>query len=253
MTYIEGFVAAVPKANKEAYLKHAADAASIFQEFGVRRHIEAWGDDVTEGKTTDFRKAVNAKDDEEVVFAWFEYPDKATRDAVNKRMQTDPRMKEMGETMPFDGKRMIYGGFDAIVEEGNERGNYVDGFIVPVPEGKLDAYTQLAQKMAGVFREHGALRDLEAVNDDVPKGEVTDFYRAVKAEEGERVVFSFLEWPDKATRDSGWQKIMADESLKPEGDMPFSGPRMFWGGFQPIFDTAKQTAGQPTERTTQPA
>jgi uncharacterized protein YbaA (DUF1428 family) len=240
MTYFEGFVAAVPKANKDAYRKHAADAAPIFQELGVERHIEAWGDDLPEGKNTDFRMAVKAKDDEEVVFAWFEYPDKATRDSANEKMRSDPRMKDMGETMPFDGKRMIYGGFKPLVEEGSTTGGYVDGFLVPVPEGKLDAYRELAAKMAPVFRQHGALRDIEAVADDVPHGEVTDFYRAVKAEDGETVFFSFVEWPDKATRDEAWKKIMADESLKPEGDMPFSGPRMIWGGFDPIFDTAKQ-------------
>ena len=80
---------------------------------------------------------------------------------------------------------------------------------------------------------------IEAIADDVKRGEVTDFYRAVKAEDGETVVFSFIEWPDKATRDGAWKAIMADESLKPEGDMPFSGQRMFWGGFEPILDTAK--------------
>jgi len=239
MTYFEGFVAAVPEANKEAYRKHAADAAPIFQEFGVKRHFEAWDSDVPEGKVTDFRMAVNAKPDEKVVLAWFEYPDKATRDAANEKMRSDPRMKDMGETMPFDGKRMIYGGFDAIVEEGSERGGYTDGFVVPVPEGKADAYQQLAAKMAKVFRQHGATRVVEALSDDVPKGEVTDFYRAVKAEGDEKVVFSFIEWPDKETRDQAWQKIMADESLKPEGDMPFAGQRMFWGGFEPIVDTAK--------------
>ena len=192
-----------------------------------------------EGKVTDFRKAVDAKPDEKVVFAWFEYPDKATRDAANEKMMSDPRMKNMGETMPFDGKRLIMGGFDAIVEEGGERGDYTDGFVVPVPEGKTDAYRELASKMAKVFRQHGATRVVEALSDDVPKGEVTDFYRAVKTEGDEKVVFSFIEWPEKATRDTAWEKIMADESLKPDGDMPFDGKRMFWGGFEPIFDTAK--------------
>jgi uncharacterized protein YbaA (DUF1428 family) len=239
MTYFEGFLVPVPEANKEAYRKSAADFAPIFQEFGVKRHIEAWDSDVPEGKVTDFRKAVEAKDDEKVVFAWFEYPDKATRDAASEKMRNDPRMKDMGESMPFDGKRMVYGGFDAIVEEGSELGAYTDGFVVPVPEGKTEAYQQLAAKMAKVFRQHGASRVVEALSDDVPKGEVTDFYRAVKAEDGEKVVFSFIEWPDKDTRDKAWQAIMADESLKPEGDMPFSGQRMFWGGFEPIFDTAK--------------
>ncbi len=240
MTYFEGFVAPVPEANKEAYRRHAADAAPIFQEFGVKRHVEAWDSDVHEGKVTDFRMAVNAKPDEKVVFAWFEYPDKATRDSVNAKMMSDPRMKEMGESMPFDGTRMIYGGFDAIVEEGSGTGGYTDGFVVPVPEAKREDYRALAAKMAKVFRQHGATRVVEAISDDVPKGEVTDFYRAVKAEDGEKVVFSFIEWPDKATRDTAWEKIMSDESLKPEGEMPFAGQRMFWGGFDTIHDTAQR-------------
>ena len=240
MTYFEGFLVPVPEANKEAYRKSAADAAPIFQEFGVKRHMEAWDSDVPEGKVTDFRKAVAAKPEEKVVFSWFEYPNRAARDAANEKIRNDERMKEFGANMPFDGKRMIFGGFDAIVEEGSERGDYTDGFIVPVPEGKRDAYRELASKMAKVFRQHGAKRVVEAFTDDVPHGEVTDFYRAVKAEEGEKVVFSFIEWPDKDTRDKAWQAIMADESLKPEGDMPFSGQRMFWGGFEPIFDTAKR-------------
>jgi uncharacterized protein YbaA (DUF1428 family) len=131
------------------------------------------------------------------------------------------------------------GGFDAIVEEGSERGRYTDGFVVPVPEGKRDAYRELASKMAKVFRQHGATRVIESFSDDVPKGEVTDYYRAVKAEEGEGVVFSFIEWPDKATRDEAWKAIMEDESLKPQGEMPFNGQRMFWGGFEKILDTAE--------------
>jgi uncharacterized protein YbaA (DUF1428 family) len=253
MTYFEGFVAAVPEANKETYRQHAAGAAPIFQEFGVKRHVEAWDSDIHEGKVTDFRMAVNAKPDEKIVFAWFEYPDKATRDSVNAKMMSDPRMKEMGESMPFDAKRMIYGGFEAIVEEGGERGDYVDGFVVPVPEGKTDAYQALAAKMAKVFREHGATRVVEALSNDVPKGEVTDFYRAVKAEEGEKVVFSFIEWPDKEIRDQAWKAIMADESLKPEGEMPFAGQRMFWGGFETIHDTGKQSAPQQQAPVGQPA
>ena len=240
MTYFDGFVQAVPAANKEAYRTHAADAAPLFQEFGVKRMVEAWDSDVSEGKVTDFRMAVDAKPDEKVVFSWFEYPSKSDRDAANEKMMSDPRMKEMGAGMPFDGKRMIMGGFDAIVEEGSPGGGYSDGFVVPVPEGKRDDYRALASKMAKVFRQHGANRVIEAIADDVKHGEVTDFYRAVKAEDGETVVFSFIEWPDKKTRDDAWGKIMADESLKPEGDMPFSGQRMFWGGFDNIVDTAKQ-------------
>ena len=116
MTYFEGFVAAVPEANKDVYRKHAAEAAPIFREFGVTRHVEAWESDVPEGKVTDFRKAVQARPDEKIVFAWFEYPDKATRDSANEKMRSDPRMEGMGADMPFDGKRMIYGGFDVFVD-----------------------------------------------------------------------------------------------------------------------------------------
>jgi len=217
MTYFEGFLVPVPESRREEYRKHAADAAPLFHEFGG--------------------KAVDARPDEKVVFSWFEYPDKAARDAANEKMTNDPRMKEMGASMPFDGKRMIFGGFEAIVEEGSSKGGYTDGFVVPVPERKKDAYRELASKMAKVFRQHGANRIVEAIADDISHGQVTDFYRAVKAEDGETVVFSFIEWPDKQTRDDAWAKIMNDESMKPEGEMPFSGQRMFWGGFDPIVDS----------------
>lgn len=116
MKYVEGFLLAVPAANKESYLKHAAEAAPLFKEFGVTRMVECWGDDVPDGKLTDFRKAVMAKDDEVVVFSWFEYPSKEVRDAANEKMMSDPRMKGMGDTMPFDGMRMIFGGFAPILD-----------------------------------------------------------------------------------------------------------------------------------------
>ncbi len=136
---------------------------------------------------------------------------------------------------------MILGGFDAIVEEGSGQGGYVDGWVVPVPTAKRDAYRDLSAKNAKLFREHGALRIVEAIADDVSKGEVTDFYRAIKAEDGETVVFSFIEWTDKQTRDEAWKKVMADERMQPGGDMPFDGKRMFWGGFEKIVDTASAT------------
>lgn len=116
MKYVEGFVAAVPASNKQAYLNHAKDALPLFKEFGATRVVECWGDDVPEGKLTDFRGAVKAKDDEVVVFSWFEYPSKEARDTANKKMMSDSRMKDMGAKMPFDGKRMIFGGFVPIVD-----------------------------------------------------------------------------------------------------------------------------------------
>jgi uncharacterized protein YbaA (DUF1428 family) len=236
MTYFEGFVLPVPESRREEYRTHAANAAPIFHDIGVVRHYEAWDSDVPEGKVTDFRKAVDAKDDEKIVFSWFEYPDKATRDAANQKMMSDPRMQEIGANMPFDGMRMIMGGFQSIVDEGSTAGGYTDGFVVPVPEGKRDDYIALANKMAKTFREKGATRVVEAIGDDVNHGKVTDFYRAVKAEDGEKVVFSFIEWPDKATRDAAWKDIMENEPA-PGDPMPFDGKRMFWGGFEPILDS----------------
>jgi len=240
MTYVEGFVCAVPTENKEAYLKHASEAAPLFREFGVTRMVENWGDDVPHGKLTDFYGAVQAKEDETIVFSWFEYPDKATRDAANQQMMSDPRMKDMmGEAVPFDGKRMIYGGFQAIVDERQDgETGYVDGYLLPVPEGKKEAYRAMAQKAAGKFRSYGAVRVVEAWSDDVPEGKVTDYQRAVKAEAGEGIIYSYVEWPDKETRDAGWQKMMSDPDMQPDGEMPFDGKRMFWGGFRPIVDTA---------------
>lgn len=237
MTYLEGFVAAVPTANKDAYRKHAEDAAPLFREFGAARMVETWGDDVPKGKVTDFYGAVQAKDDETVVFSWFEYPDKATRDAANEKMMSDERMKDMGETMPFDGKRMIFGGFEAIVDErGQGTPGYTDGYLVPVAPDKKEAYRELAQNVAGKFIERGAVRVVEAWGDDVPDGEVTDYRRAVKAQDGEGVIFSYVEWPDKPTRDKAWEAMMSDPEMQPQGEMPFDGQRMMWGGFRPMID-----------------
>jgi uncharacterized protein YbaA (DUF1428 family) len=238
MSYIQGFVAAVPAANRDAYREHAARATPIFKEFGATRVVEAWGDDVPDGKVTDFRRAVNAENNEVVVLGWWEFPSKAARDAANQKMMNDPRMKDFGTDMPFDGKRMIFGGFDSIVDEtGTGTPGYADGYVVPVPNGKKEAYRELAAKAADVYKEYGATRVVEAWGDDVPDGKVTDFKRAVKATPNESVVFSFVEWPDKATRDEGWKKVMKDPRMQPDKDnMPFDGQRMVWGGFAPLLD-----------------
>ncbi|BBB07008.1 DUF1428 domain-containing protein [Sphingopyxis sp. EG6] len=238
MTYVEGFVVAVPTANKEAYRKHAADAAHLFKEFGVARMVECWGDDVPDGKVNDFKGAVQAKADETVVFSWFEYPDKATRDAANERMMSDPRMASMGGEMPFDGKRMIIGGFDSIVDDRAEGETaYVDGYLVPVPDGNKEAYRAMAKKASEVFRDYGATRVVEAWADDVPDGKVTDYARAAHKKDGESVVYSWVEWPSKEARVAGWEKVMADERMQPDGtEVPFDGKRMIYGGFAPIVE-----------------
>lgn len=238
MTYVEGFVLAVPTANKEAYRKHAADAAPLFREFGASRMVECWGDDVPDGKLNDFKGAVQAKPDETVVFSWFEYPDRATRDAATEKMMSDARMAEMGANMPFDGMRMIVAGFDSLIDDrGDGAMGYVDGFIVPVPDGNKEAYRAAAKKASDVFIEYGATRVVEAWGDDVPDGKVTDYHRAAHRQDGETVVYSWIEWPSKDARVAAWDKIMADERMKPDpNDQTFDGKRMIYGGFAPIVE-----------------
>lgn len=124
MAYIDGFVIAVPTANKQKFIEHAKLGDSVFMDLGATRILECWGDDVPDGKTTDFRRAVQAKDDETVVFSWVEWPDKATRDTAfgkfDELMKTDPRMNPEKNPMPFDGKRMIFGGFAPVVQLGGK-------------------------------------------------------------------------------------------------------------------------------------
>lgn len=119
MSYIDGFVIAVPKANKTNFTDHANIADPVFMELGALRVLECWEDDVPDGKVTDFRRAVQATEDEAVVFSWIEWPDKATRDSAMEKMMSnmndDPRMNPEKNPMPFDGKRMIFGGFMPIV------------------------------------------------------------------------------------------------------------------------------------------
>ena len=114
MSYIDGFVAAVPTANREVYREHAARMAAMMKRYGATRCVETWGDDVPEGQVTSFHMAVQRKQDETVVFSWVWWPDKATRDAAWKQMMDDQEM--IAEDMPFDGKRMIFGGFEVLVE-----------------------------------------------------------------------------------------------------------------------------------------
>ena len=114
MSYIDGFVIAVPEAKKQAYLDSASKFAVMVKEWGASRVVECWGDDVPDGTVTDFKKAVQAKNDEVVVFSWVEYPSKAVRDLANEKMRNDPNMKDWD--MPFDGKRMIFGGFAPLLD-----------------------------------------------------------------------------------------------------------------------------------------
>jgi uncharacterized protein YbaA (DUF1428 family) len=117
MSYIDGFVLAVPASNRQAFIEHAQAADALFLEHGATRVVEAWGDDVPEGTDTDFRKSVHAGPGEVVVFSWVEWPNKAMRDAGMAAFMEDPRLKALPD-MPFDGKRMIFGGFEPVVSLG---------------------------------------------------------------------------------------------------------------------------------------
>jgi uncharacterized protein YbaA (DUF1428 family) len=119
--------------------------------------------------------------------------------------------------------------------------SYIDGFILPLQDGKLDEYRGMAETFARKATDQGAIGSLEAIGDGLEHGHTTDFFRAVQAQEGENVVFSFIVWPDKATRDAGWEKIMADPEMQPGAmPMPFDGKRMFWGGFKPFVNTLEK-------------
>ena len=119
MPYVDGFLIAVPAANKDKFIAHAREFDTYFMEYGATRIVECWGDDVEHGKQTDFFRAVAAKEDEVVCFSWIEWPDKGTRDRqmglLMELMKTDPRFDPEKNPMPFDGARMIFGGFQSVV------------------------------------------------------------------------------------------------------------------------------------------
>lgn len=241
MPYIDGFVVAVPEGNREAYRKHAEEAFAIFADYGVSRMVEAWEVDVPDGQLTDFRRAVKAKPGEKIVFSWMEYPSKELRTEALEKMMDDPRMKDMGTEMPFDGARMIYGGFEPISDIGAiASSGYVNGSLFAVPNANKAAFTNFSEEMGALFKAYGATRVVDAWGDDVPEGKVTDFQGAVKAEDEETVAFTWIEWPSKAVCDEAWEKIMADPRME-GATMPCDGKRMIFGGFEPIVDVSAKS------------
>ena len=116
MPYIDGFVTPVPTVKKDQYIVHTITATEVLKEHGALEVVECWGDDIPEGKVTSFPMAVQYKDDETVVFSWMVWPSKAVRDSGWEKIMKDPRMTDQVNPTPFDGKRLIYGGFDMILE-----------------------------------------------------------------------------------------------------------------------------------------
>ncbi|HWK14798.1 MAG TPA: DUF1428 domain-containing protein [Rhizobiaceae bacterium] len=237
MAFVEGFVAAIPVANREAFLGHARRAGHVFGQFGAARIVDAWGDDVPKGEKTDFYRAVAAKEDEAISFGWIEYADRATRDAASAEMMSEASAAEIGE-MPFDGRRMIFGGFEPVVDRGGAgKAGYVEGFVGAVPTLNKEKFIVHADKAAPLFLRAGALRVVECWGVDVSRGKVTDFPRSVKAQDDETVIFSWVEWPDKATRLTGQQRLFAEmEAHMKDNPMPFDAQRMIVGTFEIISD-----------------
>lgn len=237
MSYYTGSIAAVPVANKQKYIAHSAAMWPLFESYGASRMVETWGVDVPRGKVTDFYGAVNAKDGEAIVFSWIAWTDKATADASWQKMQNDPAMKALPE-MPFDGGRMIYGGFAPVFQRGEDTAaGYLQGFTLAVPEKNKAVYATMAAEAWRMFQKGGALGMSENWGEDVPHGKQTDFYRATKAEDGEIAVFSWIAWPDRATCDTAAKAMEAEMGEVDMSAMPFDGMRMMWGGFERIFDS----------------
>lgn len=237
MTFVQGFI--IPAADEAGYLRMATDGAPIFLEHGARRIVETWAVEVPEGKRTDMKRAVALADGETVVFSWIFYDDKASFDAAHDKIFNDPRMK-MPETMPFDPKRMIFAGFDVVYDSGDGGAfGFVDGMVAAVPSGKREEFATFAEGHAALFREKGALRVVDGWGVDVPEGKATDFRRAVDLAEDETVVFGWIEWPDKATRDAAWGALMRDPRMADQKPV-WNGPTAIFGGFAPILDTDHQ-------------
>jgi len=116
--------------------------------------------------------------------------------------------------------------------------HYIDGVLTATPTANEEQFRQHAEQVAAIFHKHGAIRCVECWGDDIPTGDTTDFYRAVKAKDEETVTFSWIEWPDKATRDAGMKKVMEEmPEIMKNNPMPFDGTRMIFGGFRSILDS----------------
>lgn len=116
MPYVDGFVLAIPKQKLEAYKEIARNAGDVWMELGALSYVECVADDVPYGEVTSFPRAVQATNDEVVVFSWITYKSREQRDEINAKVMADPRLKHDAANMPFDGKRMIFGGFTSFVD-----------------------------------------------------------------------------------------------------------------------------------------
>ena len=238
MSYIQGFVIPVPVANKEAYRELALSVAPLFFDYGAQRIVECWGDDVPHGTQTDFFRAVNAGKDENVAFSWISWESKTFCDQAMEKMTADERMAEPPNN-PFDGKRMIYGGFEPLSEinRSDQSIGYVRGYVAPVPSGNRSAFQSMASVMGGIATDHGALGANDYWGVDISDGEVTDLKRAVAAKADESVAFGFTSWASKDAHDAAIPGMQGDDRMpQPGSEMPLDGSRLIVGGFEVLMD-----------------
>ncbi|GAA0309592.1 DUF1428 domain-containing protein [Rhodovulum strictum] len=237
MTCITSFIAAVPTANRDAFIRHAALAAEAFHDHGLASALEGWGEDMQAGDGPSFHGSVLATADETVVFSFYRWPDTATQDAAMRTAMADPRIDPATNPMPFDGKRVIWGHFEPVLELGAPQpGGFFDGFVIPVPRTARAEFEAFGRFCDPIFMEHGAVWIAECWETHVPDGKLTDFRRAVAARPDEAIVFSWVQWPDRAARDAGNARIYADPRFDAR-TCPFDMTRMIVGGFVPVVQT----------------
>ncbi len=238
MVYISAALIAAPTPGQAPYVAFAREMAPMIRQLGAQRVVDAWGDDVPEGKRTDMRRAVELQPDETPVFSWIEFPDAETAAACMGAMSAPPEEGAPPLEMPFDGSRMIYGGFEPVSERGagapGAPGAYVDAALFPAPSDAREAYAARAGRLADAILAAGALRCFDGWGAYVPEGKRTDMRRAVALAPGETVALGFIEWPSKAVRDAAWGKLMSDPVFA--GDAVGDMGRAIFGGFAPLVD-----------------
>jgi uncharacterized protein YbaA (DUF1428 family) len=236
MTCIQGFVGAVPTANRAAFIDHARTAAEAFRDMGLVAAAECWGDDIPPGELTSFPLAVQARPDETVIFSWYRWPSKAVHDAAmaqpSRRSAPEPRDEPDALRRHARDLRRLRAG--AGTRRAHTR-RLCRRLRRPGEAGAPRGVSCLRRGCDPIFMEHGASWIMEAWGIDVPEGRVTDFRRAVQADADEEVVFSWVQWPDRAARDAGNARIMNDPRLA-DKEMPFDGSRLIFGGFTPLVE-----------------
>ncbi|MBX3248558.1 MAG: DUF1428 domain-containing protein [Myxococcales bacterium] len=238
MTYVDGFLLAAPTANEEPYRIHAEDAWPHFAKHGALTMVEGWGDVVPEGKINSIHSAVLRREGETPLFSWITWPDKATRDAGMVAVMEDIKSAPQPLEMPFDGQRMIFGGFEVLHGDPLVRIGYLEGSVMPVPAARRAELAASAARLAEVFKDHGATTVVDCWGDDVPEGKVNSFHTAILREPDEAILFSWINFPDKETRDAAWPRIMADPRMKEHAPDTVGADlrRAIFGGFRPLVD-----------------